>query len=63
MPIYAWDGESENVKRLTELTQFAPDRKPEGLLPLDKSAAGLRILIIFDGDKEGAPTPVMVPAP
>lgn len=59
--IYAWDGESESVKRLVELTQFAPDRKPEGLLPLDKNAAGLRILIVFDGDKEGAPTPVTIP--
>lgn len=61
--IYAWDGESENVRLLSELTEFAPKRKPEGLLPLNKSAAGLRILILFDGDKNGTPTPVTVPTP
>lgn len=61
--VYGWDGESENVRLLSELTQFAPKRKPEALLPLDKSGAELRILIVFDGDKEGAPTPVTVPAP
>jgi hypothetical protein len=61
--IYWWDGESENVRLLSELTQFDPKRKPEALLPLDKSAAKLRALIIFDGDKNGAPTPVEVPAP
>jgi len=61
--VYAWDGESENVKLLSELTQFAPERKPEGLLALDKSGAGLRILIVFDSDKEGTPTPVTVPLP
>jgi hypothetical protein len=61
--IYSWDGESENVKLLSELTQFAPRRKPEGLLPLDKSGTDLRVLILFDGDKKGTPTPVLVPAP
>lgn len=61
--IYAWDGESENVKLLSELTQLAPKRKPEGLLPLDKRGTKLRVLIIFDSDKEGTPTPVEVPAP
>jgi len=61
--VYAWDGESENVKLLSELTQFAPERKPEGLLPLDKSGTGLRMIVVFDGDKEGAPTPVTVPFP
>lgn len=61
--IYAWDGASENVRLLSELTQFAPKRKPEGLLPLDKVGTKLRVLILFDGDKEGTPTPVTVPAP
>ena len=61
--IYAWDGESENVKLLSELTQFAPKRKPEGLLPLDRSGTDLRVLILFDSDKKGKPTPVTVAAP
>ena len=60
--IYWWDGASENVRLLAELTQFDPKRKPEGLLPLDKKGAKLRVLIIFDSDEEGAPTPVEVPA-
>src|SRR5229473_2996303 len=43
---------------------FAPDdpldssRKPEGLLLLEKKASDLGVLILFDGDKEGSPTPV-----
>lgn len=61
--IYWWDGESESVRLLSELTQFAPKRKPEGLLPLDRSGAKLRVLIMFDSDKEGTPTPVEVSVP
>jgi hypothetical protein len=61
--IYSWDGASENVKLLSELAQFDPTRKPEGLLPLDKSGTKLRALIIFDSDKKGTPTPVEIPAP
>jgi Protein of unknown function (DUF3616) len=61
--IYSWDGESEDARLLSELTQFAPERKPEGLLPLDKSGGKLRVLIMFDNDPNGAPTPVEVPAP
>jgi len=61
--IYSWDGESDNVKPLAELTQFKPKRKPEGLLPLDKSGEKLRILILFDKGENGKPTPVEIPAP
>jgi len=61
--IYAWDGESENVRLLTELSSFDPRRKPEGLLPLDRCSGRLRVLILFDGDKEGTPTPVEIPSP
>jgi Protein of unknown function (DUF3616)/Esterase-like activity of phytase len=60
--IYSWDGQSESVQLLTELS-FEPARKPEALLALDRNSAGLRVLILFDGDKEGAPTPVEIPAP
>jgi hypothetical protein len=61
--VYAWDGESENVRRLAELSSFDPERKPEGLLPLDRTPSGLRVLILFDSEKEGAPTPVEIEAP
>ena len=60
--VYSWDGDGENVKLLSELS-FNPARKPEALLPLEKSGSELRVLILFDGDKEGAPTPVTVAAP
>jgi len=60
--IYLWDGNSENVRLLAGLS-FAPERKPEGLLALDRTASKLRVLILFDGDKEGTPTPVEIPAP
>jgi len=58
--VYSWNGNSTEVELLKELP-FAPERKPEGLLPLDKNASGLRVLILFDGDEEGSPTPVIVP--
>ncbi|WP_334419007.1 MULTISPECIES: DUF3616 domain-containing protein [unclassified Bradyrhizobium] len=60
--VYSWDGDSENVKLLSELS-FSRSRKPEALLPLEKRGSKLRVLIVFDGDKEGAPTPVNVAAP
>ncbi|KRP94300.1 hypothetical protein AOQ72_24155 [Bradyrhizobium yuanmingense] len=58
--IYSWDGESETVRLLKELP-FDPKRKPEGLLPLGATSAGLRVLIVFDSDKEGTPTPIEIP--
>jgi hypothetical protein len=61
--VYAWDGESENVRRLAELSSFDSGRKPEGLLPLDRTPSGLSVLILFDSEKEGAPTPVEIEAP
>lgn len=61
--IYAWDAQGEDVKLLAELSAFDPKRKPEGLLPLDRTSSGLRVLILFDKDKEGAPTPVEIKSP
>ena len=37
---------------------FDLSRKPEGLLLLEKKASDLGVLILFDGNKEGSPTPV-----
>jgi hypothetical protein len=38
-------------------------RKAEALLPLDESPSSLRVLILFDGEKEGAPVTVTIPRP
>lgn len=61
--VYSWDGASEKVELLSELTQFDLERKPEGLLTLDRKGKKLRVLILFDGDDEGAPTPVKIKGP
>ena len=57
--ILSWDGASEDVDLLAELP-FDASRKPEGLLPLGRQASELRVLVFFDGDREGAPTPFTV---
>ena len=64
--IYWWDGESEDVRLLKDLTDVMGKKakgKPEALLPLDESASGLRVLILFDGEKEGAPVAIEIPRP
>ena len=65
--VYWWDGESERVRLLQELKDDVVGkkgkRKPEALLPLDKTSSRLRVLILFDGEKEGAPTVVEMPGP
>jgi uncharacterized protein DUF3616 len=58
--IYSWDGDGEQIRLLAELP-FEAKRKPEALLPLDRSGTDLRVLILFDGDSEGAPTPIVIP--
>jgi len=52
--VYTWDG-SNAAKLLGELPPFGDDGKPEAVLPLDDSGHSLRILILFDGLKEGGP--------
>lgn len=61
--IYRWDGNSKEADKLAELTQFKPKRKPEGLLPLDRNGTQVRVLILFDKEEEGAPTPVAITMP
>jgi hypothetical protein len=64
--IYWWDGESENTRHLRHLTDVIGKnrkRKAEALLPLDESPSGLRALILFDGEKNGAPVAVEMPRP
>lgn len=55
--VYEWDGE-ERVRLLKDLPTYATKKKqdkPEAILPLDQSANAQRVLILFDGAKEGSP--------
>jgi hypothetical protein len=64
--IYWWDGESDNARLLKDLADVVGKSgkwKAEALLPLDEDASGLRILVLFDGQKEAAPVAVTVPRP
>lgn len=64
--IYWWDGETEEVRLLKDLADVVGKkgkRKAEALLPLDESASGLRVMILFDGQKKGAPVVVNIPQP
>lgn len=64
--VYWWDGVSENTRLLRDLADVtAKDgtRKAEALLPLDESPSGLRVLILFDGEKQGAPVAIEMPRP
>jgi hypothetical protein len=64
--IFWWDGHTEAVKFLKDLavvTGKKGTRKAEALLPLDRTSSTVRLLILFDGEKEGAPVTIMVPSP
>lgn len=64
--VFAWDGKGEEVMRLADLpgeTEDGQRIKAEALLPLDLKAKGLRVLILYDGGKEGAPRSFLVGKP
>jgi hypothetical protein len=64
--VYWWDGVSENTRLLRDLADVIGKdgkRKAEALLPLDESPTRLRVLILFDGEKQGAPVVVKMPRP
>lgn len=64
--IYWWDGVSDNARLLKNLADVVGKRgkwKAEALLPLGEDASGLRILVLFDGQKEAAPVVVSVRRP
>jgi uncharacterized protein DUF3616 len=56
--IYRWDGEAA-LTLVKDLPQFhdkdGVEIPPEALLPLDRTAKGSRVLLLFDGPKDGAP--------
>jgi hypothetical protein len=58
--VFAWNGTDAPRKRL-DLPGYPDRQKPEALLPLDETADGQRVLVFFDGPKEGAPRPVVLP--
>ena len=64
--VHWWDANSDRVRLLTDLAEVTGKkgkRKAEALLPLERSPSGLRVLILFDGEQEGAPSPVTMSAP
>jgi hypothetical protein len=64
--IYWWDGVSDNTRLLRDLADVVGQdgkRKAEALLPLDESSTRLRVLILFDGEKQGAPVEIKMPRP
>ena len=58
--IYSWNRVDPAAKLLRDLPAYGKAIKPEALLPLDEKDGELRMLVLFDGPKEGAPTPVRV---
>ena len=64
--VFRWDGQSESVVMLADLASLVGnegERKAEALLPLDNGPSGLRVLIMFDGEKNGAPAALEIPMP
>ena len=64
--IFWWAADRESPKLLGELTRYTEDGeelKPEALVPLDETSSGLRVLILFDGAKEGGPRAIEVKKP
>lgn len=63
--VYFWDGKDSRL--LAELPKFIGKKgkliKPEALLPLDRNTQGLRVLVLFDGPKEGSPRAISLPPP
>lgn len=57
--IYVWDGES-GLKRARDVPVYGKKVKPEALLPLEGDAQRVRVLLLFDGPKEGEPRPLEV---
>ena len=64
--IFWWDGPKSEPKLLGDLPPImekGKQIKPEAILPLDESKAGLRVLVLFDGGRQGAPRDFVVRRP
>lgn len=63
--VYWWNGGSSIVRQLKEISSVISDAeyKPEAILPLDQGTSGIRLLVLFDGAKEGKPVVVDIPEP
>ena len=65
--IYFWDRTAPHAVLLKDLLRYTNDDgkpiKPEAILPLDRTAERLRVLVMFDGAKEGAPRAIEMPSP
>jgi hypothetical protein len=64
--VYWWDGMGDTPKLLKDLARYREngmDLKPEAILPLDRVPTGLRVLVLFDGAKEGGPRAIEVANP
>jgi hypothetical protein len=57
--IYAWN-EGAATKRL-DLQPYGKKTRPEALVVLEEEAGTAHALLLFDGPKEGMPTPVDIP--
>jgi hypothetical protein len=61
--IYSWNPVDPAAKLLRDLPSYGDAIKPEGLVPLDEKDGELRMLVLFESAKEGAPTAVKVRLP
>jgi Protein of unknown function (DUF3616) len=64
--VYWWDGAGDTPRLLKDLARYTEGSmilKPEAILPLDQTITGLRVLILFDGAKEGGPRAIEVAKP
>jgi hypothetical protein len=64
--VYWWDGATGTPKLLRDLPPYTADGKeikPEAILPLTQTSAGLRVLVMFDGAREGGPRAIEVAKP
>ena len=74
--VFWWDESRKEAKHLGDLDNSFKEKKnketgkiekkqlkPEALLPLDRNAKGIRVLVLSDGAKEGEPHAVRVPYP
>lgn len=58
--VFRWNG-TDAPKRGFDLDGYGKKTKPEALVPLDRDGSRMRILVLFDGPKEGGPRAIEIP--